>query len=112
MSTPALRFALVTEFVIVLVAALFVWVQVAGQDRLDLIPWYWKLLPACGLAVAFVQATAAAVKEENAWNTRTMGWLVTGLAVVVLMAALTSRYQLYEPVEEGESSPIGNTRAL
>jgi hypothetical protein len=38
------------------------------------VPWYVKLGPGAGAALAVVEATAAAVSREHPWNGRTLKW--------------------------------------
>jgi hypothetical protein len=77
MSPNTARIVFVLEFLVAIVAVLTTWGHLAGQDRIELVPWFWKLLLVASLAFAIVQATAAAAKEENAWNSKTMGWVTT-----------------------------------
>lgn len=110
MSSSALRLALVIEFLVAVIAVFFVWDKVAGPDLLDLIPWHWKLILGTGLAFAIVQATASSARQENPWNTRTMGWLATALAFMILIGALTYSCALEEPVEEEETPAMSGVR--
>ena len=59
MESRFLRIAYAIQFVVTLMAIFEVWAQVGGQGHLDLIPWYYKLVPACALSLATVKATAA-----------------------------------------------------
>ena len=74
-SMHLLRLAYATQFLIALVAIFILWSQVGGQDHLDLIPWYIKLLLGAGAAFAIVKATAAAVSRDAAWNAVTLRWV-------------------------------------
>jgi hypothetical protein len=64
--------------------------------------WYWKLTLGPALAWVVVRATQAALDAERAWNTRTVAWLITALALIALMATVTYYYHLYEPTEDDE----------
>src|ERR1019366_10533924 len=74
---PMLRIAYVCEFLLALLAITVVWGQVGGQDHLDLMPWYDKLVLTFALALVIVLGTAAAVSRERAWN---------GVAIAILIA--------------------------
>ena len=82
-SMHLLRLAYATQFLIALVAIFILWSQVGGQDHLDLIPWYIKLLLGAGAAFAIVKATAAAVSRDAAWNAVTLRWV--GILLVILI---------------------------
>jgi heme/copper-type cytochrome/quinol oxidase subunit 3 len=100
-----LRLAYVAEFFLVLMAVFAVWGQVGGQNHLDLMPWYAKLVLGVSLSFSCVKATSAAVAREKWWNARTLRWIALSLVMVVLCALITYYYHLYEPEdEEGEES--------
>ena len=83
-SMHLLRLAYATQFLIALMAIFILWSQVGGQDHLDLIPWYIKLVLGAGAALAVVKATAAAVSRDAPWNGITLRWL--GILIVILIA--------------------------
>ena len=97
------RLLLALEFLLALVAVYTLWSQVGGQYHLDLMAWYWKLLFGPALAYVTVRATMAAMAADRTWNTRTLAWLVTALALLALMGAVTYYYHVYEPAEEDET---------
>jgi hypothetical protein len=109
MPTSALRLALVVEFLIAILVVFTLWSHLVGPDLLDLIPWHWRLLLGAGVAYSVVRATAAAVGEENAWNARTLGWVLAALSLLLLMGALTYYYRIFEPLPETEETPIRDT---
>ena len=96
MSPGVLRFALVMEFILAAILVDQLWSQVGGQGHLDLIPWYWKLAAILGLPLAAVQATAAAVTRERAWNRIVWLWIAVLILVAVLMGGVTYYYHLHE----------------
>jgi acyl-CoA synthetase (AMP-forming)/AMP-acid ligase II len=97
-----LRLAYVSEFLLALLVALELWSQVGGQAHLDLMPWYTKLGLTVGLAVATVAGTAAAVSHPDAWNAKTLAWLILVLLIAVGMAGVTYYYHLHESDDEGD----------
>jgi heme/copper-type cytochrome/quinol oxidase subunit 3 len=105
MESRFLRIAYAIQFVVTLMAIFEVWAQVGGQGHLDLIPWYYKLVPACALSLATVKATAAAVNRDKFWNRRTATWLAIALALIVTMGVLTYYEHLHEPADEGDEPP-------
>ncbi len=64
--------------------------------------WYWKLIFGPALAFVVVRATMAAISGERAWNVRTIAWLISALALMAMMGAITYYYHLYEPAEDDE----------
>src|SRR6266404_1987967 len=105
MESRFLRIAYAIQFVVTLMSIFEVWAQVGGQGHLDLIPWYFKLVPACALSLATAKATAAAVNRDKFWNRRTAAWLARILALIVTMAALTYYGHRHEPADEGDQAP-------
>ncbi len=105
MESRFLRIAYAIQFVVTLMSIFEVWAQVGGQGHLDLIPWYFKLVPACALSLATVKATAAAVNRDKFWNRLTSACLAIILALFVTMAALTYYEHLHEPADEGDEPP-------
>jgi len=95
-----LRLFYAIEFLIALIATYTVWSQVGGQYHLDLMAWYWKLCLGTGVAFAAVKATAAAVKGERTWNSRTLRWISIILALALACGAVTYYYHLTEPPED------------
>ena len=59
-----------------------------------------------------VLKAVAAAREENAWNSRTMGWGVTAVVLMVAIGMVTYYYQVYEPTEEQERSVMQQTRLI
>lgn len=102
---PILRLAYVTQFLIALIAVFLLWPQVGGQSHFDILPWYTKLSLGAGASFAIVQATAAAVSQERAWNTRTVKW--TAILIAFLIGCgMASNYahQYLEPDDNGDDS--------
>ena len=95
-----IRIAYVAEFLLAFLVVLYGWAEIGGQSHMDFIPWYWKLIAAGGLCFAVVQATAAAVDEERAWNPRTARWLFVILVSLLVMGSITYHYHSQEPVDE------------
>src|SRR5579862_842544 len=97
-----LRLAYTTLFLIALLAVFEVWSQVGGQNHLDLMPWYLKLVLAGGTAFATVKATAAAVAGEGVWNSRTLWWAGILIALLIGCGVASYYYHLYEEQEQEE----------
>ena len=97
-----LRLLYAIEFPIALIATYTVWSQVGGQGHLDMMAWYWKLCLGAAIAFAAVKATAAAVKGERAWNSRTLRWISIILALALACGAVTYYYHLTEPPPDDE----------
>ena len=102
------------EFLIALLATYTVWSEVGGQEHLDMMAWYWKLLLGVAISVAAVKATAAAVSGERAWNARTLRWLSVILALAVACGALTYYYHVNEPPpeEDEDAAPTSQTALI
>jgi hypothetical protein len=102
---PTLRLAFVALFLIALVAVFVVWSEVAGQDHLDLLPWYIKLGLGAGIALATVKATSAAVSGKQAWNSGALKWF--GVVLLLLAGcALASWYaHVYLEQQDEEDQP-------
>ena len=105
MESRFLRIAYALQFVVTLMVTFEVWSQVGGQGHLDLMPWYWKVLPAVALSLTAVKATVAAVARDKFWNRVTFLWLVIALALMVTMGLLTYYEHLHEPADEGDEPP-------
>jgi hypothetical protein len=86
-----IRLIYAIEFPVALIAFFILWREVAGEGHLELIFWYWKL--GIGLAVAWasVNATAAAIGAEHAWNSRTLRWIAV-IALLMLIGGLVTYY--------------------
>ena len=97
-----LRLFYAIEFLIALVATYTVWSQVGGQYHLDPMAWYWKLCLGAGIAFATVEATAAAVAGQRAWNSRTLRWISIILALALACGAVTYYYHVTEPPPDDE----------
>ncbi|MCX6621440.1 MAG: hypothetical protein NTY38_10230 [Acidobacteria bacterium] len=97
-----LRLLLAVEFLLAILVVCTAWSQVGGQYHLDLMAWYWKLLFVPAVAFATVRATMAAMAGERTWNAKTVAWLITTLALLAMMGAVTYYHHVYEPAEEEE----------
>ena len=93
-----LRLAYATQYAIALIAVFVLWSEVGGQSHLDLMPWYLKLGLGAGAALATVEATAAAVSAERAWNGRTLKWL--GILLVLLVCCGLASYYCHLYLED------------
>jgi hypothetical protein len=102
MSQALFRLLLAIEFLLALLAVFTLWSQVGGQYHLDLMAWYWKLLFGPAVAFVAVRATMAAMAGERPWNAKTLAWLITALALLAIMGAVTYYYHVYEPADEDE----------
>jgi hypothetical protein len=96
-----LRLAYVSEFLIAILSVLTLWSQVGGQDHLDLMPWYTKLILTLAMSLAIVMGTASAVAHERAWNAKTIACLLLGLSIGLAMAGVTYYYHLHEDDDVG-----------
>jgi len=81
-----------------------VWGQVGGQDHLDLMPWYDKLVLTVSLALVIVMGTVAAVSRERAWNGVSIACLAIAILIACAMGAVTYYYHLHEDDQDGENS--------
>jgi uncharacterized membrane protein YkvI len=109
---PILRLAYTTLFLIALLTVFEVWSQVGGQNLLDLMPWYLKLVLAGGTAFATVKATAAAVSGDRVWNSRTLRWAGILIALLVGCGLASYYYHLYEEQEEEEEEGTASVLGL
>jgi hypothetical protein len=98
-----LRLAYISEFFIALIAVLVGWSQIGGQNHLDIMPWYDKLVFSVSLALVIVFGTMAAVRHEKAWNFRTVACLIAGLLIAGGMAAVTYYYHIHEDDEDDDT---------
>jgi heme/copper-type cytochrome/quinol oxidase subunit 3 len=96
-----LRIAYVCEFLLALLAITVVWGQVGGQDHLDLMPWYDKLVLTFALALVTVLGTVAAVSRERAWNGTVIACLAIAILIACAMGAVTYYYHVHEDEEPG-----------
>jgi cytochrome c biogenesis factor len=96
-----LRIAYVSEFLLALLAITVVWGQVGGQDHLDLMPWYDKLVLTFALALVTVLGTVASVSREKAWNGTAIVCLVIAILIACAMGAVTYYYHVHEDDESG-----------
>src|ERR1700676_586950 len=96
MPPNGIRLVYIVEYMVATVAILNLWAEVGGAGHMDLISWYAKLSLTLGLATAIVMATTAAVAGERAWNARTIGWTLVGLAFVCAMGAASYYAHLHE----------------
>src|SRR5690348_17804001 len=100
---PILRLAYTTQFLVALLAIFEGWSQIGGQNHLDLMPWYLKLVLGAGAAFAMVKATASAVSHERAWNGQTLRW--AGILLVLLIACGLATYYFHLYGEQDEEQP-------
>ncbi len=105
-----LRLAYSFEFLIAVVAVLALWSEVGGQGHLDLMAWYIKLACVLSLAWCSVRFTASIVEQPKVWNTKSTGWFLGIIAVMIAMAAITYYYHLHEEPDQDtdEPSPTAN----
>jgi cytochrome c biogenesis factor len=99
-----LRIAYVCEFLLALLAITVVWGQVGGQDHLDLMPWYDKLVLTFALALVIVLGTVAAVSRERAWNGLSMVCLAIAILIACAMGVVTYYYHLHEDDQDTENT--------
>ena len=102
-----LRLVYIGEFLVAIMAILSLWSQAGGQGHLDLMPWYLKLVLTCGLSLVTVMGTAAAVSQPDAWNAKTIGFVILGLLFACAMGAATYYYHLHENDEDDDESSPG-----
>jgi len=112
MTSSLSRIAYVCEFLLALLAISVVWGQVGGQEHLDLMPWYDKLVLTVALALATVLGTAAAVAGERAWNGRTIAFLLIAILIACAMGAVTYYYHLHEDDDDEQDSDSGGVARL
>jgi peptidoglycan/LPS O-acetylase OafA/YrhL len=99
-----LRLAYIAEFFLVLIAVLLGWSQIGGQGHLDLMPWYDKLVLSFSLALVVVLGTVAAVRQERAWNAKSVTCLIAALLIAAGMAAITYYYHLHEEDDDDDDN--------
>ena len=104
-----LRLAYSFEFLFALLTILTLWSEVGGQSHLDMMPWYTKLICLIASAWCCVRFTAGLVEERNAWNRRTVGWLLALILVAVAMGAITYYYHLHEDTDGPDSVDATST---
>ena len=97
-----LRLVYIGEFLVAIMAILSLWSQVGGQGHLDLMPWYLKLALTCGLALVTVMGTVAAVSHPDAWNAKTIAFVILGLLIACAMGAASYYYHLHESDEDND----------
>ncbi len=102
MSTPWLRIGYTCEFLLAVIAVFTAWSQVGGQGHLDLMPWYAKLVLACGVSAAIVGLTAAMAREERIANRRTAYWFLLIVLLAIVMGAVTFYFHLHEAVDDSD----------
>ena len=102
-----LRIAYVCEFLLALLAITVVWGQVGGQDHLDLMPWYDKLVLTFALALVTVLGTVAAVSRERAWNGTAIACLAVAILIACAMGAVTYYYHVHEDEDLGRENTGG-----
>ncbi|MBS1874496.1 MAG: hypothetical protein JSU00_14870 [Acidobacteria bacterium] len=100
MNNGWLRFALMCEFLLALVAVFATWSQVGGQGHLDLMMWCWKLLLGAGLSLAITGMTAALMRSEGVFSRGMVLWGLTALVIAVAMGLATYYYHLHEVDDE------------
>ncbi len=99
-----LRIAYVCEFLLALLAITVVWGQLGGQDHLDLMPWYHKLVLTFALSLVIVLGTAAAVSRERAWNGVAIACLAIAILIACAMGLVTYYYHLHEEDQDPENT--------
>jgi cytochrome c biogenesis factor len=102
-----LRIAYVCEFLLALLAISVVWGQVGGQDHLDLMPWYDKIVLIFALALVTVVGTVAAVSRERAWNGIAIVCLAMALLILCAMGAVTYYYHVHEDQDQNTDNTTG-----
>jgi hypothetical protein len=107
---PLLRLAYATQFLIALIAVFVLWSQVGGQDHLDLLPWFVKLVLGGGAAFAIVKVTASAVSREPAWNSGTVKWF--GILLAILIACGLATFWAHKYLEDDQTPQDTNTAAI
>ena len=105
MDPKLLRLVYIAEFLLALIAVYTVWSQVGGQGHLDQMAWYLKLPLGMLMAYAIVRATAAAISEERAWNSRVLRWAGIVVLLAILEGTVTYYTHLYEPADEDTDEP-------
>lgn len=96
-----LRLALMTEFLVALVAIFETWSMAGGQGHLDLMPWYAKFGFAVALALTTVMGTSAAMSHDRAWNAKTVACLLLALLIAAGMGVTTFYYHVHENDDQG-----------
>jgi len=104
-----LRLAYIFEFFVVLMAVLMGWSEIGGQSHLDIMPWYDKLVLSVSLSLVVVFGTMAAVRQEKAWNVRTVTCFIAAILIVCGMAAVTYYYHLHEDDEDEDDNGASRT---
>ncbi len=94
-------------FLLALRVALSGWSMIGGPDHFDATPWYWKLLLCGGWAVAAARILYSAATQRRIWNPDSRRWVVSALALMLVMGTVTYYYHLQEPQEEeaGDEEP-------
>jgi hypothetical protein len=95
-----LRLAYTLEFLIAVLTIFTLWSEVGGQGHLDLLPWYIKLICVLGSAWCCVRFTAGIVEHANAWNRRSIGWLVGMVFFAIAMGSIVYYYHLHEEPDD------------
>ena len=98
-----LRLAYISEFFVVLIAVLMGWSQIGGQSHLDLMPWYDKLVLSVSLSLVVVLGTVAAVRQDKAWNFKSVTCLIAALLIACGMAAVTYYYHVHEDDDDDDA---------
>lgn len=110
MTTAWLRIAYTCEFLLATLASFTMWSQVGGQGHLDLMPWYWKLIPVVGISGSIVGFTSATAASERAITRKSAVWALTIILFGVAMGLITYYYHVNEPLDEQDDE--GTTAAL
>ncbi len=105
-----LRLAYIAEFFLVLIAVLIGWSQIGGQNHLDVMPWYDKLILSVSLSLVVVLASISAVRQEKAWNSKSITCFIAALVIALGMAAITYYYHVHEEDEDDDAD--GGTHAM
>jgi uncharacterized membrane protein len=96
-----LRLGYVLEFLLALLTVSDLWSQVGGQNHLDDMAWYAKLVLIVGLALAITMGTSAAVSHEKIRNAKTIACLLLAIAIIGAMAAATYYVHVHENDDSG-----------
>lgn len=100
-----LRWAYALEFLVAIVAIITLWGEVGGEEHLDLIPWYTKLVCILGWSGCCVGLSAALVEQKKVWGGRTILWLLSILLLTAAMGGITYYYHLHEePDDSGDDT--------
>jgi hypothetical protein len=104
MTLKYLRLALLSEFLVAVIAIFTAWSEIGGQATLDIMPWSWKCGLGLGLAALVVAYTHAILAHESIWNVRSARWFGLILLTFVAMGIVTYFYALQVETAEPDDS--------